>query len=370
MIIGVPREIKNGECRVALTPAGTSELVAHGHTVILERGAGEGSGFADSAYTAIGAKVIDSAAEVFGAADVVAKVKEPIPAEFPLLQPGKVLFTYLHLAADEALTRALVERKVTAVAYETVQLSDGSLPLLVPMSEVAGRMATQIAAHCLEQANGGSGKLLGGVPGVPPSRVVVIGGGVVGTNAAQIALGMGAQVTIIDKNLARLRYLDEILHGRLTTLAGNPTHIADATAGADAVIGAVLVPGARAPRLVTRTMIANMPRGSVVVDVAIDQGGCIETSRPTTHSAPTYEVDGVVHYCVTNIPGSVAHTSTLALTNSTLPYLIALADHGFRGAIAADPALAKGVNAHAGAITYQSVAEAWNLPYHALASVL
>ena len=370
MIVGIPREIKNGECRVALTVAGASALVGHGHTVLIERGAGAQSGFADAAYLSAGATISDSAAEVYGSADLVVKVKEPVPAEFDLLQPEKMLFTYLHLAADEELTRTLAKRRVTAIAYETVQLPDNSLPLLVPMSEVAGRMSTQIAAHCLEQANGGSGKLLGGVPGVPPSRLVVVGGGVVGTNAALIALGMGAQVTIIDKNLNRLRYLDEILHGRLTTLAGNPTHIAEATAEADAVIGAVLVTGARAPRLVTRQMVANMRPGSVIVDVAIDQGGCVETARPTTHSDPTYTVDDVVHYCVTNIPGSVAHTSTLALTNATLPYVLELADRGFRDAISADPALARGVNAYLGAITYQPVAEAWSLPYRPLAALL
>lgn len=370
MIIGVPREIKDGECRVALTPAGTDALVHAGHVVLVEESAGEASGFADSAYRGAGARLAKDAAEVYGAADLVVKVKEPIAEEYPLLQPGKLLFTYLHLAANEALTRELIARKVTALAYETVQEPDESLPLLVPMSEVAGRMSVQIAAHFLEQTQGGSGRLVGGVAGVPPCRVVIVGGGVVGSNAAQIALGMGADVTVVDRSLPRLRYLDHALHERLTTLASNRSHIAEALARADVLIGAVLVPGARAPKVVSREMVGLMPARSVLVDVAIDQGGCVETARPTTHSHPTYVEEGVLHYCVTNIPGIVPNTSTLALTNATLPYLLELAELGFVAAIAHSPDLAKGVNTLDGHVTNQPVAEAWGLEHLPLEDAL
>ncbi len=370
MIIGVPREVKDGECRVALTPAGTDALVDAGHVLLVEESAGAASGFPDATYAAAGARLVKSAAEVYGAADLVLKVKEPIREEYDLLQPGKLLFTYLHLAADESLTRELVARRVTAIAYETVQDRDGSLPLLVPMSEVAGRMSVQIAAHCLEETQGGNGRLLGGVAGVPPCSVVIVGGGVVGANAAQIALGMGADVTVIDRSLPRLRYLDHALHERLTTLASNRAHIADALARADVLIGGVLVVGARAPKVVSREMVALMPPRSVVVDVAIDQGGCVETARPTTHSHPTYVEEGVLHYCVTNIPGIVPHTSTVALTNATLPFVQELADLGFEAAIANSPELTRGVNTCAGHVTYQPVAEAWSLPYVPLAEVV
>lgn len=370
MIIGIPREIKDGERRVALTPAGTDALVHAGHVLLVEEGAGAASGFPDATYASAGARLVKSAAEVYGAADLVLKVKEPISEEYDLLQPGKLLFTYLHLSADEGLTRELLSRRVTALGYETVQEPDGSLPLLVPMSEVAGRMSVQIAAHFLEETQGGNGRLLGGVAGVPPCSVVVVGGGVVGSNAAQIALGMGADVTVVDRSLPRLRYLDHALHERLTTLASNRAHIAEALARADVLIGGVLVPGARAPKVVSREMVALMPPRSVVVDVAIDQGGCVETARPTTHSHPTFVEEGVLHYCVTNIPGIVPHTSTVALTNATLPFVQELADFGFEAAIARSPDLAKGVNTLAGHVTNQPVAEAWGLAYVPLAEVL
>lgn len=359
--VGVPRELKDNEFRVAITPAGAHALVEAGHTVLVESQAGAGSGFADDRYRAAGATIVPTRADVYRDADLVVKVKEPLPEERSLLQPGQVLFAYLHLAASEDLTRALIDRGVSAVAYETVQLASGSLPLLAPMSEIAGRMAVQVAAHFLEREHGGAGKLLSGVPGVPSAEVVVIGAGAVGTNATQIALGMGAHVVVVDRNLERLRYLDLVLHGSLTTLAANPLHIAEAVAGADVAVGAVLVPGAKAPRVVTREVIARMRPGSVVVDVAIDQGGCFETSRPTTHSHPTYLVDGVVHYCVTNMPGAVPHTSTLALTNATLPYVLELANKGLEQAIADNPELARGLNVHRGSITHETVAAAFGL---------
>lgn len=370
MNVGVPREIKDNEYRVAMTPAGVHTLVEAGHTVLVETQAGASSGIPDERYRVAGAKIVPTHAAAFGEANLVVKVKEPLPEEYDLLRPSQLLFTYLHLAANEDLTRQLVARGVTAIAYETVQASDGALPLLVPMSEVAGRMALQIAAHYLERENGGAGKLLAGVPGVPPGEVVIVGGGVVGANAAQISLGLGAHTTVLDRNLERLRYLDLVLHGNLTTLAANPLHTAEAVARADVVVGAVLVPGARTPRVVTRGMVANMRPGSVVVDVAIDQGGCVETARPTTHSHPTYVVDGVIHYCVTNIPGAVPNTSTVALTNATLPYVLELANRGFEAAVGADSALARGVNVHGGCVTYQPVAEAFGLEYRALAEFL
>ena len=362
MRVGVPREIKDNENRVALTPAGVAELAHHGHAVLVERTAGAGSGFGDDEYEGAGATLADTHKAVFAGAEMIVKVKEPIAPEYPLLRAGQILFTYLHLAADEALTRALMERDVTAIAYETVQV-DHTLPLLTPMSEVAGRMAVQVGAHYLEKPNGGRGQLLGGVPGVRPSNVVIVGGGTVGTNAAQMALGAGAAVTILEKSADRMRYLSEILHGNLQTVMSTRQSLAQAVAYADLVVGAVLIPGAKAPKLVTEAMVRSMRPGSVVVDVAIDQGGCIETARPTSHSHPTYEVDGVIHYCVTNMPGAVPRTSTYALSNVTLPYALTLAGRGFDAAVRQDPALAMGVNVYRGRVTYAAVAEAFGLPY-------
>ena len=363
MIVGVPREVKDRENRVSTTPAGVRELVAHGHTVLVERSAGTGSGFQDEEYARAGASLIDTHEQVFAAAEMIVKVKEPVAAEYDLLQPDQLLYTYLHLAAEDALTHALIRRRVKSVAYETVQLANGSLPLLTPMSEVAGRMAVQVGAHYLERTQGGRGMLLGGVPGVPGANVVVVGGGVVGTNSAQMALGMGGNVTIIDRNIERLRHLDLVLHDRVHTLASNAQNLSDAIADADLVIGGVLLPGAKAPKLVTRAMISSMRPGSVVVDVAIDQGGCFETSRPTSHSDPIYEVDGVIHYCVTNMPGAVPRTSTLALSNVTLPYALELADLGLTAAATKHPELAKGINVLNGVVTYQAVAEAFGLEH-------
>jgi alanine dehydrogenase len=370
MIIGVPTEVKNSEARVSTTPAGVTEYVAHGHEVIVQQGAGTGSGFGDNEYVRAGATIADHAEDVFAEAEMIVKVKEPVAEEYDLLRPGQILFTYLHLAAEEALTRSLMKNRVKAVAYETVQLPNGSLPLLTPMSEVAGRMSVQVGAYYLQATNGGRGMLIGGVPGVLPSNVVVIGGGVVGTNAAQIALGMGANVTIVDRAIDRLRTLDLELHGRLQTLASNRENVAEAVANADLVIGSVLLPGAKAPKLVTEAMVESMRPGSVVVDVAIDQGGCIETSRPTSHTSPTFRFSDVVHYCVTNMPGAVPRTSTLALSNATLPYGLALADHGFEGAVRKDPALAKGVNVLDGQVTYAAVAEAFGMPHTPLDTLL
>ncbi|HOG46917.1 MAG TPA: alanine dehydrogenase [Anaerolineae bacterium] len=370
MIIGVPKEIKDNEYRVSMTPAGADLLVRAGHRVLVEQGAGSGSGFADAEYAQAGAEIEPQAARVWGQAEMVAKVKEPLPQEYAYLREGLLLFTYLHLAADRGLTEELLRRKVTAVAYETVQRSDGSLPLLTPMSQIAGRMAAQVAATYLQRTNGGLGKLMGGVPGVRPADVVIIGGGTVGTNAAQIALGMGAQVTVVDVVADRLRYLNEVLHGNLVTLSSNPRNVAEAVARADAVIGAVLTPGAKAPRLVTGTMVATMRPGSVIVDVAVDQGGCVETSRPTSHSEPTFLVNGVVHYCVPNIPGVVPWTSTYALSNATLPYARRLADQGFAAAVRSDPVLALGVNAYQGHLTYRAVADAFGMEYAPLATLL
>ncbi len=360
MVIGVPKEIKTLENRVALTPGGVESLVRRGHTVLVERGAGVGSGISDAEYEAAGAQLVE-AAEAWGA-ELVVKVKEPLPEEYPYLREDLVLFTYLHLAADEALTRALIASGTAAIAYETVQLANGALPLLTPMSEVAGRMATQVGAHFLEKSQGGRGVLLGGVPGVPPASVVILGGGTVGTNAAKIALGMGAQVTILDVNHARLQYLDDVFGGRIITVTSNEANIKRAVQHADLLIGAVLIPGAKAPKLVTREMLPMMKEGAVIVDVAVDQGGCVETIRPTTHADPTYVVDGVVHYGVANMPGAVPRTSTFALTNQTLPYLLRLAEKGLN-ALKEDPALLKGLNTLAGRVTHPAVAEAFNLPY-------
>jgi alanine dehydrogenase len=369
MRIGVAREIKPQEYRVALTPAGALELVQRGHEVLVETGAGTGSSFPDDAYRAAGARLA-SVDDVWGEAELLLKVKEPIESEYPRLRDDLVLFTYLHIAADEPLTRALVDSGVAAVAYETVETPDRRLPLLAPMSEVAGRLAPQMGAWALEKANGGRGILLGGVPGVPPAKVVVLGGGVVGYNAALIAVGLQADVWVLDKSVERMRELEQMLAGRITLAMSTKLQIEEVLVDADMVVGAVLVPGALAPKLVTREMLGTMKPGAALVDVAIDQGGCFETSRPTTHAEPTYEVDGIVHYCVANMPGAVPITSTKALTNVTLPYVEAIADRGLAGAVAHDPALAKGVNVIAGKITYAAVAEAHGLPYTPLAEAL
>jgi alanine dehydrogenase len=369
MKIGVAKEIKPDEYRVALTPAGALELTQRGHEVLVEQGAGEGSAFPDEAYLTAGARIA-SVDEVWEAADLLLKVKEPIAVEYSRLRPDLVLFTYLHLAADEPLTRALADSGVAAVAYETVELDNGRLPLLAPMSEVAGRLATQMGAWTLEKSQGGRGILLGGVPGVAPARVVVLGGGIVGYNAALVAVGMKADVWVLDRSVERMRELESMLAGRITLAMSTKLEVAQAIADADLVVGAVLIPGARAPKLITREMLGLMKQGSVIVDVAIDQGGCTETSRPTTHSDPVYVVDGVVHYCVANMPGAVPITSTKALTNVTLPYVEAIADRGLAGAVAADPALGRGVNVLAGGVTYAAVAEAHGLEHRPLGEVL
>jgi alanine dehydrogenase len=361
--IGVPKEVKTHEYRVGLTPAGVRELVLHGHSVLVERNASAGIGIADDTYRAAGAAVVDTAVELFATADLIVKVKEPQPPEIAMLRQGQVLFTYLHLAADRAQTVGLMHTGATCIAYETVTDRIGALPLLAPMSEVAGRMAVQVGAHCLEKEQGGAGVLLGGVPGVTPAKVVVLGGGVSGTNAARMAVGLEASVTIIDKSLPRLKELDLQFGPRATTLFATAEAIEHQVLAADLVIGAVLVPGAAAPKLVSRDMVQQMRPGSVLVDIAIDQGGCFATSRPTTHSAPTYVEEGVVHYCVTNMPGAVARTSTFALTNATLPFVIALAEKGWRKALAEDPHLLNGLNVHAGKVTYAAVAHDLGLPY-------
>ena len=363
MIVGLPKEIKDNEYRVGLTPAGVRALTDAGHEVIVERDAGNGSGFEDALYQKAGAQIIDSADDVWSRAEMIVKVKEPIKPEYPRMREGQLLFTYLHLAPDRELTEQLLKSRVTGIAYETITDRKGGLPLLTPMSEVAGRMAIQVGAHYLEKMAGGRGILLGGVPGVPAARVVIIGGGVVGTNAAKIAVGMAAHVTIIDNNLDRLRELDDIFLSKISTLASSAYMIHDAISNADLIVGAVLVPGAAAPRLVTRSMLKDVPNGAVIVDVAVDQGGCIETTHPTTHSNPTYYVEGVLHYCVANMPGAVPRTSTFALTNATLPYALKLANQGFFEAIRSDAGLKAGVNTYAGHCTYQAVAEAQGLAY-------
>ena len=369
MRIGVAKEIKTDEYRVALTPAGALELIRRGHDVLIESGAGVGSAFADAAYENVGARV-GSRDDVWNESELLLKVKEPIEQEYPRLREGLVLFTYLHIAADERLTRALVESGVTAVAYETVETDDGRLPLLAPMSEIAGRLAAQAGAYFLEKPLGGRGLLLGGVPGVAPGRVLVIGGGIVGYNAAVIAIGLGANVTILERSIDRMRHLDEILSGRVSLVMSSSLQIAESIKEADVVIGAVLIPGARAPKLITRKMLVDMKDGSVFCDVAIDQGGCAETSRPTTHTDPVYVVEGVTHYCVANMPGAVPITSTKGLTNATLPYVEAIADHGLREAVARDHSLALGVNVVDGKITYRAVAEAHDLDFTPLEDVL
>ncbi len=363
MIVGLPKEIKDNEYRVGLTPAGVRALTDAGHDVVVEKSAGEGSGFEDHLYQRAGGSIIDSADAVWDRADMIVKVKEPIAPEYPRMREGQLLFTYLHLAPDKELTKQLLERKITGIAYETITDRRGGLPLLTPMSEVAGRMAIQVGAHYLEKMSGGRGILLGGVPGVPSARVVIIGGGVVGTNAAKIAVGMGSNVTIIDSNLDRLRELDDIFLTKISTLASSAYMIHDAIMLADLIVGAVLVPGAAAPKLVTRNMLKDVPNGAVIVDVAVDQGGCIETTRPTTHSNPTFYVEGVLHYCVANMPGAVPRTSTFALTNATLPYALTLANKGFLKAIDADPGLKAGVNTYFGHCTYEAVASAQGIEY-------
>jgi alanine dehydrogenase len=367
--IGVAKEIKTDEYRVALTPAGARELVQRGHEVTVEGGAGDGSSFVDSAYEGAGARIA-SVEDVWAESELLLKVKEPIAPEYGRLREGLVLFTYLHIAADEPLTRALVDSGITAVAYETVETDSGGLPLLAPMSEIAGRLAAQAGAYFLEKPLGGRGLLLGGVPGVAPGRVVVIGGGMVGYNSAVIALGLGANVTILERSLDRMRHLEEVLSGRVSLVMSSTLQIEESVRDADVVIGAVLIPGAVAPKLITREMVRGMKDGAVLADVAIDQGGCAETSRPTTHSEPVYTVEGVTHYCVANMPGAVPITSTKALTNATLPYVEAIADQGLAEAVARDPALARGVNVLDGKVTYEAVAEAHGLDYEPLEDVL
>jgi alanine dehydrogenase len=358
MRIGVPREIKNQEFRVGLTPASVRDAVAQGHEVLVETNAGAGIGAADSAYASAGARIAANADEIFSAAEMIVKVKEPQGAERKRLRKGQVLFTYLHLAPDPEQTRDLVASGATCIAYETITSPSGGLPLLAPMSEVAGRMAVQAGAHCLEKTQGGMGILLGGVPGVPPAKIVILGAGVVGTNAACVAVGSGAHVVVLDRNIDRLRRIDEIFGARVVTVYSNQENVEKQVLSADLVIGAVLVAGAAAPRLVSAGMVKRMKPGSVLVDVAIDQGGCFETSRPTTHTEPTYIVDGVVHYCVANMPGGVARTSTYALNNATLPYVLALAGQGYRAAMRRDPHLLAGLNVHEGKVTNRPVAEA------------
>jgi alanine dehydrogenase len=367
--IGVAKEIKSDEYRVALTPAGARELGQRGHDVVVEAGAGEGSAFTDAAYEAAGAR-IGSVEEVWAEAELLLKVKEPIRSEYGRLREGLVLFTYLHIAADEPLTRALVDSGITAVAYETVETDSGALPLLAPMSEIAGRLAAQAGAYFLGKPLGGRGLLLGGVPGVAPGRVLVIGGGIVGYNAAVIAIGLGANVTILERSIDRMRHLEEVLSGRVSLVMSSSLQIEASLREADVVIGAVLIPGAVAPKLITRDMVAGMKDGSVLADVAIDQGGCAETSRPTTHSEPVYTVEGVTHYCVANMPGAVPITSTKALTNATLPYVEEIADYGLAEAVARDATLARGVNVVDGKVTYEAVADAHGLDYQPLEDVL
>lgn len=370
MKIGLPKEIKDNEYRVGLTPAGVQALKDAGHELFVQKSAGEGSGFSDEQYVNAGAKMLDTADEVWQTGDMIVKVKEPIAPEYPRMRENQLLFTYLHLAPELELTKQMLERKVTGVAYETITDKKGTLPLLTPMSEVAGRMSVQVGATYLEKMNGGRGILLGGVPGVPAASVVIIGGGIVGTEAAKMAVGLGAHVTIIDRNLERLRELDDIFLSKVQTLASSRYAIEEAISHADLVIGAVLIVGAAAPKLVTRDMLKLVPNGAVLVDVAVDQGGCFETTHATTHSNPTYYEEGVLHYCVANMPGAVPRTSTFALTNATLPYALSLANKGFEKAIREDAGLAEGVNTYAGKLTYEAVAESQNLEYTPLDSLI
>jgi alanine dehydrogenase len=363
MKIGLPKEIKDNEYRVGLTPAGVNALVHAGHDVFVQKTAGNGSGFSDEQYINAGGKMLDTADDIWAEGDMIVKVKEPVAPEYPRMRENQVLFTYLHLAPEFELTKQMMERKVTGVAYETITDKIGRLPLLIPMSEVAGRMSVQVGATYLEKMNGGKGILLGGVPGVPAANVVIIGGGVVGTEAAKMAIGLGAKVTIIDNNLNRLRQLDDIFLSKVQTLASSRYQIHEAISHADLVIGGVLIPGAAAPKLVTRDMLKDIPNGSVLVDVAVDQGGCFETTHATTHSNPTFYEEGVLHYCVANMPGAVPRTSTFALTNATLPYALDLANKGFEKAVKEDAGLREGVNTYAGNLTYEAVAESQNLKY-------
>ena len=367
MIIGVPKEIKNNENRVGMTPAGVQEMTKHGHTVYVQATAGVNSGFSDDAYIAAGAKILPTIEEVYAIAEMIVKVKEPIASEYALVRKGQLVFTYFHFASSEPLTKAMVESGAVCCAYETVERKDRSLPLLVPMSEVAGRMAVQEGCYFLERPRGGKGKLMGGVPGVKPAKVFVIGAGIVGTAAARTAAGMGADVTICDISLPRLAYLTDVMPRNVKTLMSSEYNIREELKTADLVVGSVLIPGAKAPKLVTRDMLSLLQPGSVLVDVAIDQGGCFETSRPTTHEEPTYYVDGILHYCVANIPGAVPYTSTLALTNATLPYALQLADKGWQKACTDNEELRKGLNVVEGKVVYREVAEAWGLPYEPLA---
>jgi alanine dehydrogenase len=363
MIVGIPKEVKVREYRVGLMPAAVKQLADNGHTVVVENGAGVGSGFSNEAYEQAGAEVVDTAKEVWDRAEMIVKVKEPISEEYGFMREGQLLYTYLHLAADVRLADELCKKKVTSVAYETIELEDGSLPALIPMSSVAGRMSVQVGAVCLEKENGGKGILLGGVPGVRRGKAVILGGGIVGINAAKMAMGLGAVVTIMDINVDRLAYLDDVFFGRIQTMYSDPHRIAEQIVDADLVVGAVLIAGARAPHLVTRDMLKTMEKGTVIVDVSVDQGGCIETTHPTTHEDPTYVVDGVLHYCVANMPGAVARTSTFALNNATVPYALDLANKGFLQAIKDDPALALGVNTYKGEVPHKAVAEAVNRDY-------
>jgi len=369
VIVGVPREIKAEENRVALTPSGVGALVAHGHAVVVEHGAGGGSSLPDPLYRDAGATLAD-AATVWGRAELVLKVKEPLPAEYDLLRAEQILFTYLHLAANAELTRVLLARRARALAYETLQLDDGSLPLLAPMSEIAGRLAVQVGAWCLQAQNGGRGVLLSGASGVRPAKVVILGAGIAGTNACQVAVGVGAHVSILDIDPAKLRYVHDILGGHVTTVMSNRANIEEELVAADLTVGAVLIPGARAPRLIPRTLVAAMRPGAALVDLSIDQGGCAETSHPTTHADPIYRVDGVVHYSVANMPGMVPHTATLALTNATLSYALAIADHGFVAALRRDPALRRACNVLGGQVTHPGVAEAVGMPVTAPETLL
>src|SRR6478609_7905409 len=363
MIIGVPKEIKNNENRVAVTPAGVTEFRKHGHTIYVQAEAGKGSGFSDELYAEAGAVILPTIEEVYAIAEMIIKVKEPIASEYGLIKENQLLFTYFHFASSEPLTHAMIERKAVCLAYETVEKTDRSLPLLVPMSEVAGRMSIQEGAKYLEKPLKGRGILLGGVPGVPPAKVVVLGGGIVGTQAAKIAAGMGADVTIMDLNLTRLRYLDDVMPKNVHTMVSNEYSIRELVKDHDLIIGGVLVPGAKAPKLITRDMLKTMRPGTVLVDVAVDQGGCIETCKPTTHENPTFIIDDVVHYCVANMPGAVPYTSTLALTNATLPYAVKLAGQGWKKACNENPDLKKGLNVINGKVVYKAVADAFNLPY-------
>ncbi|MDD3322434.1 MAG: alanine dehydrogenase [Paludibacter sp.] len=370
MIIGIPKEIKNNENRVALTPAGVAEFKKHDHTVYVQTKAGENSGFTDEAYIEAGAVILPSIEEVYEISEMIMKVKEPIASEYPLIKKDQLLFTYFHFASSEPLTHAMIERNAICLAYETVEKADRSLPLLVPMSEVAGRMSIQEGAKYLEKPVGGKGILLGGVPGVAPANVVILGGGVVGTQAARIAAGFGARVTIVDVSLPRLRYLADVMPANVTTLMSNHYNICTAIASADLVVGAVLIPGTKAPHLITRDMLKLMQPGTVLVDVAVDQGGCIETCTPTTHENPTFIIDNIIHYCVANMPGAVPYTSTLALTNATLPYALLLANEGWKEACKKNVELRKGLNIANGKIVYKGVAEAWGLAYQEVETVL